>query len=199
MRPPVATALHFDRRAEAYAAFRRRWPIGWLQQEEERALHRLAEVQPQQRVLDVGCGAGTTLAWLRERRARAVGVDLSRRMAEACRRAGHDVCVQDMQRLGLREAFDWVLCIGSLEFASDPEGALRGFAACFKPGGSLVLLFLWRGPLGSLYRLYHRVHGVRIRVFRSDEIAQVLAASGLGRPNATIDCRLSSLCRAART
>jgi SAM-dependent methyltransferase len=189
---------HFDRRASGYARLRRSWPLRTLQIEEEQALRRLAEVEPGQRVLDVGCGAGFTLSWLRERGARAVGVDISIEMARVCLDGGHTVCVQDMVALGFRAAFDWVLCVGSLEFVPDPGRALRGFAECLRPGASLVLLFPRRGTLGTLYRLYHRAHGVRIRLFTSDEIARYCVAAGLREPTATIHCRLSSVSYARR-
>jgi SAM-dependent methyltransferase len=188
-------ARHFDRRAAGYQTFRRSWPLAWLQREEERALQKIADVAPGQLVLDVGCGAGSTLDWLRGRRTRAVGVDLSRAMAHACHDAGHAVAVQDMEALGLRPAFDWVLCVGSLEFVSRPEQAIRNLAACVRAGGALVLLFPRRGVLGSLYRLYHRSHGVRVHLFRPDEIEAHGIAAGLGAPDQILHCRLSSFCR----
>jgi len=195
---PAETARHFDRRATGYESFRRSWPLSVLQQEEETALHHLARIAPGDRVLDVGCGAGFTLQWLREQRAKAVGVDLSQQMARICHVAGNLVCVQDMEALGFRESFDWVLCVGSLEFVRDPQRAVRNFARCLRPGGSLVLLFPRRGLLGSLYRLYHRSHGVRIRLFTPETIASHLVACGLSEPTALIHCRLSSLCHARR-
>jgi SAM-dependent methyltransferase len=195
----AGTVRHFDRRAAGYETFRRRWPLNMLQQEEETALRHLAHVEPEERVLDVGCGAGFTLEWLRQKRARAVGVDLSLRMASACSRAGHVACVQDMEALGFRAAFDWVLCVGSLEFVRDPQRAVRNFAQCLRPGGSLVLLFPRRGVLGGLYRLYHRSHGVPIQLFTAETITRLFVAAGLSEPTAMIHCRLSSLCHARRS
>ncbi len=194
----AGTVRHFDRQAAGYETFRRRWPLSVLQEEEETALRHLARIEPEERVLDVGCGAGFTLQWLRERRARAVGVDLSPRMARTCSQAGHVVCVQDMEALGFRAAFDWVLCVGSLEFARRPQRAVESFARCLRPGGSMVLLFPRRGLLGTLYRLYHRSHGVPVQLFTAETITRLFVAAGLSEPTAMIHCRLSSLCHARR-
>jgi SAM-dependent methyltransferase len=190
-------ARHFDSVAARYTELRASWLTGFLRRQEQTALHELAVIEPGERVLDAGCGDGATLDWLASRRARAVGYDLVPAMAKLCRRRGHLVCVQDMEHAGFQPLFDWVLCVGSMEFAREPAHAVGGFASCLLPSGRLVLLFPRRGPLGLLYAAYHRSHGVRIRLFSADEIESLLERAGL-RPDAWRHGTLSSLCRAQR-
>src|SRR4051794_26157721 len=52
-------------------------------------------IGPGRRMLDLGCGWGPLLAYARERGANGVGVTLSSAQAEACRRHGLDVRIQD--------------------------------------------------------------------------------------------------------
>lgn len=198
MTTPNPTARHFDGRAAGYRSFRERWPLGVLQAEEEDAVRQLADVQPDQRVLEVGCGAGKTLAWLRQRGARPVGVDVSREMARQCAASGHVVSVQDMQRLAFRPVFDWVMCVGSLEFVDDPLRTLEGFAAVLRHGGSFLLLYPRRSALGRLYRLYHRANGIRIRLFSRDELRALFRTAGFSEPSPPIDGWLSSVCVARK-
>jgi SAM-dependent methyltransferase len=168
--------------------------LSWVRRQEQAAVQDLAEVEPEATVLDAGCGDGTTLAWLQSRGARPVGIDLTWPMARICTARGLTVAVQDMEELGLRPVFDWVLCVGALEFAPNPARALKNLAACLAPTGTLLLLFPRRGALGTLYSLYHRTHGARIHLFSVDEITALLSGAGLEPPLRYRDCLMSSAC-----
>jgi SAM-dependent methyltransferase len=191
----AGAARHFDSVAARYTELRGSWLTGFLRRQEQAALRQLAAIEPAARVLDAGCGDGAVLDWLAASGARAVGYDLVPAMAALCRRRGHLVCVQDMEDVGFRPLFDWVFCIGSMEFTRQPARAVAGFASCLRPGGRLLLLFPRRGPFGSLYAAYHRSHGVRIQLFSPAEIAALFEGAGL-RADAWRHGTLSSLCRA---
>jgi SAM-dependent methyltransferase len=191
-------ARHFERAAGGYATFRNVGPLGLLRRAEQRALHELADVQPGQRVLDAGCGDGETMAWLRTRGAKPFGVDVALSMASTCRGRGFLVCVQDMERLGARPVFDWALCIGSLEFTERPDRALTALSESLRPGGKLILLFPRRTWFGRLYVLYHRAHGVSIKLFTRAEIRAYFRTAGLREPSQWRDCALSTVCVAGR-
>ncbi|MBI4518887.1 MAG: class I SAM-dependent methyltransferase [Deltaproteobacteria bacterium] len=188
---------HFERVAPGYGRLRARWPLGALQQQERLALQRLVHIEPGALVLDVGCGDGTTLAWVTACGGRGVGVDMSRSMALRCQRRGFVTCVQDMERLGFKPRFDWVLCIGVIEFAESPERSIRSLGDCVQPSGRLALLFPRRHWLGVLYAGYHRTHGVRIHLFRRNEVTALLSAAGF-ETSAWQDGSLSTLCVAQR-
>jgi SAM-dependent methyltransferase len=187
-------ARHFADTASRYSKLRGSGPLGWVRSREQAALRDLADIGPGSTVLDAGCGDGATLEWLRDVGAFAVGIDLTWPMARICAMRGHSVAVQDMEVLGLRPVFDWVLCIGSLEFVWNPAGALKNLSACLSPTGTLVLLYPRKGPLGMLYALYHRTHGTRIHLFNTDDISDLFSGAGLQPPQRRRDCLLSSVC-----
>jgi SAM-dependent methyltransferase len=166
-----------------------------MRSREQAAVQELVGVKPGATVLDAGCGDGATLEWLRKREAHGVGIDLTWPMARICAARGLSVAVQDIEEIGLRPVFDWVLCIGSLEFVPDPARAVRNLATCLAPTGTLVLLYPRKGPLGTLYALYHRTHGARIHLFSTDEVTAT--GAGLAPPLERRDCALSSVCSTA--
>jgi SAM-dependent methyltransferase len=192
-----ATILHFERAAPSYARLRRTWPLALLQDDEERAVHSLATVPAGAHVLDAGCGAGQTMTWLQSRGVAPIGVDRARAMAHECRCRGFAVSVQDMEALAFATAFDWVLCIGALEFTTHPLAALRSFAASLRPRGKLVLLFPRRNGLGLLYALYHRQHGTPIHLFSRTGMHRLLSEAGF-QPEAWRHSPLAIICRAQR-
>jgi cyclopropane-fatty-acyl-phospholipid synthase len=83
-------------------------------------------VGPGKRILDFGCGWGPVLNAARQRKAQGVGITLSTRQAEACRRNGLEVYVKDWREVTSKTfgSFDGVVSIGSFEhFCSEEEFA----------------------------------------------------------------------------
>lgn len=127
----------------------------------------LAEIQPGQRVLDVGTGIGEPAVTAARRvgaGGRVVATDLSPQMIAIAHQRATDLGLANLEfRItdaeahgvqGLPEcAFDAVLCRWALMFFPDAEGALRGLHRLLVPGGRLVAA-VWdvaaRVPLLSL-------------------------------------------------
>lgn len=96
------------------------------------------------RVLEVGCGEGGTLAWLKAagRCDSAWGVELVERAAVAARAHADHVETGDAERMLDRLApgapFDLVLCLDVLEHMVDPWTFVRGLADHVRPGGTVI-------------------------------------------------------------
>ena len=80
-------------------------------------------IAPGRRILDLGCGWGPLLDYIRSRGGTGVGVTLSSAQAEACRRHGLDVHLQDAREV-TRERFgpfDALASLGAFEHFCSPE------------------------------------------------------------------------------
>jgi cyclopropane-fatty-acyl-phospholipid synthase len=110
-------------------------------------------IEPGRRVLDLGCGWGPLLDFIRRRGANGVGVTLSSAQAAACRSHGLDVHIHDARDV-TRDAFgpfDAVASLGAFEHFCSPEdyragrqdeiyrGVFDGIASVLPQGGRLYL------------------------------------------------------------
>src|SRR5213079_2332839 len=102
-----------------------------LEQAQRRKHEYVAEqigIGPGSRVLDLGCGWGPLLNFIRERGGVGVGVTLSSAQAAACRRHDLDVHLQDARQVD-RDSFgrfDAVASLGAFEHFCSPEDYRAG-------------------------------------------------------------------------
>jgi cyclopropane-fatty-acyl-phospholipid synthase len=102
-----------------------------LEQAQRRKHDYIAEqigIAPGRRVLDLGCGWGGLLEYIRGAGAVGVGVTLSSAQAAACRRHGLDVHIADARRLTSESfgRFDAVASLGAFEHFCSPEDHAAG-------------------------------------------------------------------------
>ena len=103
----------------------------------------LRPVNPDARILEIGCGSGDTgaLALSGGRAGTYVGIDINARAAELARRVLSDVHVGDIERMELAwpaGQFDAVSLSEVLEHLVDPWAVVARLAALTKPGGVLL-------------------------------------------------------------
>lgn len=97
------------------------------------------------RVLEIGCGSGATLGWLRRdhHAARTVGVEIAEPAASRARSFADDVYCLDFERQELpggEQKFDLVLCLDVLEHMVDPWAVVDRLATRYlETGGTLIV------------------------------------------------------------
>jgi ubiquinone/menaquinone biosynthesis C-methylase UbiE len=154
-------------------------------------------VNPGDRVLDLGCGAGRHAFEAYRRGARVVAADLDVRelppvcdMFAAMREAGETgttaaagAVSADATRLPFPDgAFDAIIAAEILEHVPDDTAALAEIARVLRPGGTVAVTvpaWLPERICWALSREYHEVPGGHVRIFTSAELSAKLAAAGL--------------------
>lgn len=102
-----------------------------LEQAQRRKHDYVAEqigITPGRRILDLGCGWGGLLNYIRRRRATGLGVTLSSAQVSACRRHGLDVHLYDAREV-TRDSFgpfDAVASLGAFEHFCSPDDYRAG-------------------------------------------------------------------------
>ncbi|MHB8759491.1 MAG: class I SAM-dependent methyltransferase [Thiobacillus sp.] len=94
-------------------------------------------------VLEIGCGTGATLAWLKDsgRCKSTSGIELVAQQAEIAEKVVDRVIqgsVDDIDLASWTEHFDLILCLDVLEHLNDPWGLVGKLHGLLKPGGRLV-------------------------------------------------------------
>jgi SAM-dependent methyltransferase len=115
-----------------------------------------AELLPQGRMLDLGCGTGHSFRLLAPRE--TVGVDVA---PEALAGQQRETVVADMRELPFPDAsFASVLSVQSLEHVPDPERAVAEARRVLEPGGTAIFVTpnrLTFGPPDEIVDPYHHV------------------------------------------
>lgn len=102
---------------------------------------RFLNVLPGGRVLDVGCGSGEWLSFMRKLGWQAEGIDFDEKAVKAARQSGFEVgCGAVEQQHYPDERFDAVVLNHVIEHVPDPVATLKECRRILKKGGRLVLM-----------------------------------------------------------
>lgn len=143
--PTGGAVSKYDRLAARYDRFHSRW----LMRAGEAPLAALqgslaAELRPDLRILDAGCGTGALARWIAETEpaTRLTLADLAPAMLARARTAPGRHVRADLLALPFADGeFDIVVCAWALETTEDPERATDELQRVLAPGGLLCLCF----------------------------------------------------------
>lgn len=146
----------------------------------------LLDVEPDDRVLDVGCGTGETTKHLLERAGEVYGVDLSPdQLATAVGKPELEAAgflAADALALPFEDdAFDRVVSVGSIMYWEDPEAVLREARRVTRPGGSILVMGFNRreaSPLTPLRNVHDAVNSVLFYRHGPAEATELFESAG---------------------
>ena len=121
----------------------------------------LLDPQPDELILDVGCGDGVLTRQIVDAGARAIGLDASPEMVEAARGRGIDAFLADAQALDLANQalrfgqFDAAFSNAALHWMLNPQAVAMGLHSLLKPGGRFA------GEMGGMGHIETLRKGIR--------------------------------------
>ncbi|MEW5746235.1 MAG: class I SAM-dependent methyltransferase [Nitrospirota bacterium] len=111
----------------------------------ENARKEIAPLVPQgaKSVLEIGCGAGGTLLWLKEDLGFevCVGIEVEARAAARARQKGLAVLETDIEKgiPFMNCSYDLLLCLDVIEHLANPWRVTKELSTLIKPGGYLIV------------------------------------------------------------
>jgi len=168
----------------------------------------LGSVKTSLRVLDLGCGTGTTAIRLAQLGHQVILLDSSPAMLDLAQRAAQEAGVAekitvklgDAARLAdlfTNELFDVILCHNLLEYVDDPQAVLGGAAQVMR-NSSAILSILVRNQAGEVLKAaiqagdlavaennltaewtHESLYGGNVRLFTADGLETMLQAASL--------------------
>jgi ubiquinone/menaquinone biosynthesis C-methylase UbiE len=137
------------------------------------------------KILEVGCGTGFWIKYLREFNYNAFGCDNSIKMLEESRLAGNkNIFLSAAEELSVKEnSFDMIFCINALHHFKDQEKFICDVSKLVKKNGSLLIISVDPQNLNDKWYLYDYFDGVyqkdKMRFARWSQIADWLNLKGL--------------------
>lgn len=154
-------------------------PFIWNESMRDEALEHL-DLEPDDRVLDVGCGTGFGTAGLLQHAGDVHGLDQSvHQLRRAWAKLGKHEPVAwtlgDAERLPYRDdAFDAVWSSGSIEYWPEPVATLAECARVTRPGGSVLVV----GPNAPANPVLRRLAKAVMLFYDEGEADRMFAAAG---------------------
>jgi demethylmenaquinone methyltransferase/2-methoxy-6-polyprenyl-1,4-benzoquinol methylase len=154
-------------------------PFIWDEGMRDRALDWF-DLDPTDRVLDVGCGTGFATEGLLDRAGEVHGLDQSAHQLEkAYEKFGKRGPVRfyrgDAERLPFADdSFDAVWSSGSIEYWPNPVAALAEFRRVVKPGGTVLVV----GPDAPKTTLFGRLADAIMLFYDEDEADRMFREAG---------------------
>jgi SAM-dependent methyltransferase len=154
---------------------------------EYQELMRLADLRPDDEILDVGCGSGLQTIVMANRCRSALGIDVDRgsiakareTASFACRRRNVEFSEASACDVDFDRRFDKALSYCVLEHIPDWPGALRRVHRALRPGGRLIISVDSLSSLKDKAAVErHREHNHVQHYFTRAELAEALASAG---------------------
>ena len=154
-------------------------PFIWNEEMRDEAIAML-DIEPDDHVLDVGCGTGFATEALLERTENVHGLDqsahqLQRAYAKFGKRGPVRFYRGDAERVPFADdAFDVVWSSGSIEYWPNPVDALEEFRRVTKPGGKVLVV----GPDYPDNTVFQKVADAIMLFYDEEEADRMFAAAG---------------------
>lgn len=175
-----ATRDYFNSVASTYLKKSNRGFWNLVRKLEWRGVEKLLPKFDLGRVLELGSGAGFYSGLLSQKGYRQiVCVDFSQSMLDQIQLENCEKVLANAEDYKNPKKFDLIFVGGLLEFLSHPEKIFENSSSMLKNDGMLVILFPRHSFFGFFYRKFHALKGLKVRLFRKNDLQDWSTVSGL--------------------
>jgi len=170
---------HFNTNADLYQKNSVSFPWSIIRNNESKVVLNFIGDVKNKIILDVGCGTGYYSRLLVSKKAKKVyAVDNSIKMLKNIKTKNIIRINQDAENFKVKNKFEKIVCAGLLEFVESSEKVLINIKKYSTKNCKLVILCPNNNLLGKLYKIYHSSNNIKINLFNTNEIKNILKNSG---------------------
>jgi 2-polyprenyl-3-methyl-5-hydroxy-6-metoxy-1,4-benzoquinol methylase len=174
------TRDYFDSIADIYTTRSHAGLGKWLRKHELAHVKDFLGSRPLGHVLELGSGSGYYSHILNNLGCESLTcVDFSSQMLKNLSIPGCTKVEADVQEFRGERIYDTIFCCGAIEFLNRPQAIFDNAARMLAPMGSMVVLVPWNQFFGKLYKCFHALHQVEIKLFTRDDLNRWAAHAGL--------------------
>ena len=130
--------------------------------------------------VELGCGSGFYTKYLASFNPTfLVAVDLSENMLKEINILRVKRVRGDIQNIKFNIKFDRILCAGAIEFLADVNAFFANLKTLLSPTGQAILLMPRKGIFGTIYKVFHRSHVVKVSLYDIDQLEDILNTNHL--------------------
>lgn len=158
--------------------------------EEMETIEKLLDIKKDEKLLDVATGTGNYLIMAAKKGAICYGIDITPKIIKVAQEKVKKLGIQNVRQIKIGDAqnldyednfFDWVLCIGMLEYYSleVAEKILREFKRVLKKDGKLLVDFPdFRNPKAYEFKRKSESVNTDVFIYKTNIVEQMIKVVG---------------------
>ena len=164
---------YFDYKASNYELNSNKFPWSLIRKRENVFFIKIANEIKNKNVLDLGSGSGFYTKLFSKFNV-VHAVDISSNMLKKLPSKNIYPILGDVSEVNLNKKFDLILVAGLLEFVENFEKVLQNAHKHLKNNSKIVILFPRKNFFGRIYKLFHKLNGIDIKLFSKLEVENSL-------------------------
>ena len=176
----MTKTTYFDNKAKYYTASSESLPWSFLRSMEKKVVVSMIRNIENKTVLEYGAGTGFySKLLLREKVKNLTVVDSSEEMMKNFSKTSKVTKVVSFaEKLNLNRTFDFIICLGMLEFVKDPLAVIKNFKKHSNRKTFILILVPKKNIFGWAYKYFHLINGNRITLFSQSKIEKLFKQEG---------------------
>ena len=171
---------YFDSKAKHYNTSSESLPWSFLRTMEKKVVLSMIRNIENKTVLEYGAGTGFYSKLLLQENVKSLTVvDSSEKMMKNFSKTTKVTKIINLaETLNLNRKFDFIVCLGMLEFVKDPLRVIKNFNKHSNRKTTIIILVPKKTLFGWAYKLFHLINGNKITLFSQTKIKQLFEKEG---------------------